>query len=347
MRLAAESKKPDHRPVNASQHHGLWVAASESRLAFNSLCPRFTELPARTVVKIQLILDLQNPAIMLAGVGFKKGSAHSRPMRRLLTPTFTLWLERSRDTLEPLLPALCLSCQTRCFHPAWLCMACLQQIRTNRVSCKRCAHPLRSSNARPMRHLSGCPRCHSQPLSLNKAVAPLVFDGPVRKLIHAWKFRGQTELTPLLVQLALDHGVPPPSDYWLPIPMHWRKNLQRGFNQTLLLAGELSRQLPITQRSPIRMPLKVSGQLVKQHSLNRAERVRLAEHRFVLRHKSSLLNRFFTGTGSAPDSQPLAGHSITLIDDVMTTGATLEAAASVLKAAGARSVNAWCLAHTP
>lgn len=198
-----------------------------------------------------------------------------------------------------------------------------------------------------MQRFNECPRCHSQSRNMSKAVAPLIFDGPVRELIHAWKFRGQHELTPLLVRLALDHGVPPPADYWLPIPMHWRKHLQRGFNQTLLLAAELSRQLPVTQRAAITASLRVSGGSVNQHALNRAQRARLSAHRFVLASMTSPLNRLFVSLGATPASAPLAGRSITLIDDVMTTGTTLEAAARVLKAAGARSVNAWCLAHTP
>lgn len=268
-------------------------------------------------------------------------------MKWPLSSDFTFWLERLRDRLEPLLPATCLSCRARCFHPNWLCMTCLEQVCANRPCCKHCAQPLRPGNTGPRRGFCDCPRCYGQSLNVNKAVAPLIFDGPVRELIHAWKFRGQHELTPLLVRLALTQGSPPPADYWLPIPMHWRKQLQRGVNQTLLLAAELSRQLPATQRLPITASLRVSGGLVNQHALNRAERARLSAHRFVLAPMTSPLNHLVANPCSTSDSPALAGRSITLIDDVITTGATLEAAASVLKAAGARSVNAWCLAHTP
>ena len=237
-----------------------------------------------------------------------------------------LLVNQCRDRLEPFLPALCLSCQERCFHPSWLCQNCYQQIRANRA-CR--------------------PRSHGRSSPLSTIVAPLAFDGPLRKLIHAWKFRGQSELTPLLVRLALDQAVPPPANYWLPIPMHWRKQLQRGVNQTVLLAAELTRQLPQTNCAPISTLLKVTGTSVNQHQLNRTERARLSQNSFSLRREVRPLEGLLPWAYRRRNPRPFLGQSVTLIDDVITTGSTLAAAANVLKIAGAKSVNAWCLAHTP
>ena len=112
----------------------------------------------------------------------------------------------------------------------------------------------------------------------------------------------------------------------VPIPTQWRRQMSRGFDHTWLLAQAIRSRH--AGRIVVRPWLRNLRYRPPQHGLDRKKRLTGAQGRFRAHPK-------------------LAGHHITLIDDVITTGATVTGAASALRLAGARSVDVWCLARTP
>jgi ComF family protein len=151
------------------------------------------------------------------------------------------------------------------------------------------------------------------------------YEGPLQKLIHLFKYGKVESLARPLSELILralprDLGV----DHVIAIPMHWRKEWQRGFNQAALLAEPVAR----------RYALKLSTNL---------QRVRKTESQASLDEqgrRTNLKNAF-----AVRRPQEIAGKRILLVDDVFTTGATLRVAAAVLKNAGATHVTVLTLAR--
>jgi len=112
----------------------------------------------------------------------------------------------------------------------------------------------------------------------------------------------------------------------VPIPTQWRRQMSRGFDHTWLLAQAIRSRH--AEQIVVRPWLSNLRYRPPQHELDRKKRLTGAQDRFHAHPK-------------------VAGLHITLVDDVMTTGATVRGAASALRLAGARSVEVWCLARTP
>ena len=150
--------------------------------------------------------------------------------------------------------------------------------------------------------------------------SPFRFDGAMREAILSFKYRNVKALASLLAQLMTEYLVanPLPAEVLVPVPLHRRRLRQRGYNQASLLAVELGRLSS--------MPV-VDGSLVRLRDTPAQTRTRSAEER-----QSNVAQAFFCR------NQELAGKGVLLIDDVCTSGATLDACATALKAAGATSV---------
>ena len=149
---------------------------------------------------------------------------------------------------------------------------------------------------------------------------PFPFDGTVRQAILSFKYRNVKALAPVLAQLMKDYLVahPLPAEVLVPVPLHRRRLRHRGYNQASLLARELGR-LSL-------MPV-VEGSLVRLRDAPAQTRSITAEER-----RSNVAQAFFCR------DQELADKRVLLIDDVCTSGATLDACAAAVKAAGATSV---------
>ena len=221
---------------------------------------------------------------------------------------------------QDFLPPHCLLCNSPCGLPQLLCDSCNDGIHPNLWPCPVCA----SAQCALTRHCG-------KPRTLRRVRAGLVYGGVVRELIHRWKFGGAADLTGLLAHRALEAApLRPRFDALVPVPMHWRRRWYRGYNQSDLLARVLGQV--VYQQSGIRVPVRnlvrAHGGNRPQHRMNRLERSR------------NVRNRYSTGAD-------LAGTSLLIVDDVITTGTTLGAVASCLAEAGARRVEAWCLARAP
>ena len=226
--------------------------------------------------------------------------------------------------LEAVFPQYCLLCQLRSHSPLPLCAECFTCLQGNDHACERCALPL-SPGAGGL-----CSQCLTQPPAFDSVIAPLVYEPHIALLISRWKFGRERRLTQLLAVLWQAWVIPPMDrDLLLPVPLHWRRLLWRGFNQAALLG------LAIRAREP------ELGLLPLRTNILQRRRATAAQASLSGQQRSANLQAAFQIRGD------VRGLRIAVIDDVMTTGATADAIAQALKAAGAADVQLWCLARTP
>jgi ComF family protein len=228
-----------------------------------------------------------------------------------------------RRALDLLFPPHCTACQ-RNGHV--LCSSCLAAIRPlTPPLCSHCSKPLL-----PYSPYSLCYDCYIHPLRLSGLRAVSVYQEPLRSCIHALKYEGNTRLAePLGLLLARSYrayGLY--ADVIIPVPLHSERQRQRGYNQAFLLAQVSARLVGI--------PL--SNSLVVRHRATSAQ-VGLAAQE---RHQN-VAGAFLCGP--AYTTGMLSGRTILIIDDVCTTGATIEACAAPLFAAGAQAVWGLVLAR--
>ena len=223
----------------------------------------------------------------------------------------------SRVLLDLVLPPRCVVCGR---VETWLCEACAQQIPfSDRPMCSRCGDAWEGSGI--------CTRCRTSPLHLASIHSVFVYQDAIRDAIHALKYRGGREVArPLAGRMAdawRTHRMT--SDLLVPVPLHVDREAQRGYNQSQLLARHLA-----TQTGP---PLA--------EALLFRVRPTASQARLGPRERWSNVKDAF----ACADSHDLTGLHVTLVDDVATTGATLDACAVALLARGARTVSAITLAH--
>jgi ComF family protein len=201
---------------------------------------------------------------------------------------------------------------------ALLCAPCDADLpRLGPERCPRCA--LASPGG------AVCGRCLTRPPSYDATQAALSYAFPADVLIQALKFRGELALAPLLGNLLLknisSHGV----DCIVPVPLSSRRLRGRGYNQSL----EIARGISASTRVPLAPELcERSRDTAVQMELPLEEREKNVRGAF---HCPSLVG----------------GTTVAVVDDVMTTGATMEEIAATLKRAGAARVVNWVVARTP
>ena len=227
--------------------------------------------------------------------------------------------------LDGLFPHYCELCGARSGVAVPLCPGCQLDLPANVSCCYRCAIPLPATAAVAMRV---CGTCLAEPPPFVRVIAPWLYSEQLAQLVQRWKFRGETRLTPLLAALWLQRvDEPEPPDLIVPVPLHWRRLWQRGFNQSALLARELAKAtggvllVDALRRSKRTPPLGGLGRKARERML--AGSIEVASAR-----KSAL-----------------AGRDVVLVDDVLTSGATSTACVKVLKRAGAKSVVIACFSR--
>jgi ComF family protein len=161
------------------------------------------------------------------------------------------------------------------------------------------------------------------------------YDGVLREIIHALKYQGRRSTASRLAALMAERGaaILAGADAVVPVPLHSRRERERGFNQASDLARGLGiAVLPVLRRTHSTRP---------QVELPAAERHRNVKDAFEVIGRSNGIGRSL----HRRDRPDLAGKILVLVDDVTTTGATLEACARVLKTAGAAEIRALTAAR--
>jgi ComF family protein len=163
-----------------------------------------------------------------------------------------------------------------------------------------------------------------EPLQGVRAAAHL--SGPLREAIHRFKYRGLRVLSPVLGEMLYDcwDAEPWPVDVIVPVPLHPQRQRERGYNQSALLARELARHTGLPAVEGVLLRIVPTPPQVGLRAIERADNVRGA---FRCRHDA------------------LAGKHVLLVDDVLTTGATLRACANALLEGKAQAVWGLTLAH--
>lgn len=214
------------------------------------------------------------------------------------------------------LPTICTLCNQ--FHKGTLavCEPCIAYMPRLGTACQHCATPL------PETHYLICGHCIKTPPHFDRAYINYQFSEPLRNLLHRFKYHNGLYLSSFLSHLILQ-SQPQLPECLIPVPMHQQRIRQRGFNQAAVLAKSLAKQLKLP------CDLNSCSKIINtaaQASLNQEQRQK--------------------NLGKAFASKRLPYQHVAIVDDLMTTGSTANALASVLKRAGVRRVDVWCCAKT-
>lgn len=228
--------------------------------------------------------------------------------------------------VDAVLPPRCLKCGDPVDALGSLCPTCWPQLRfLAPPCCARCGYPFDYDQGAE----ALCAACTTQPPRYGRARAVLAYDDGSRGLILAFKHADRTDLAPPFARWMARSGVEllAETDLIAPVPLHWRRLLFRRYNQAALLAQALGH----TASLPV-MPdlLQRRRATQKQGHLSRAARRRNVQGAFAV-------------SGNRRDL--IQDKRILLVDDVITSGATIEGCSKVLLAAGARSVDVLALAQ--
>ena len=218
----------------------------------------------------------------------------------------------------------CAACDDSLAEAAPFCLACRESLWPVGAACPLCALPIEGPVS------AGCRRCRLRPPPLAASVAPYRFGGELAVALRRLKYgrRGDIsrQLAPLF-RLPLELLIAD-CDLAMPIPLHWRRELSRGFNQARVL---LRHALQGPSRAKIdAVSLRRCRNTAAQSGLRFAARADNVRGAFAVTKRRRLRIR---------------GARVLLFDDVITTGATLFAAARALKKAGAHSVVGFALAR--
>lgn len=227
---------------------------------------------------------------------------------------------------DALFPPRCLACAETAGSAGALCQACWGALAfLDESVCKRCGIPIED----PYGLQSDCVACLARPPAFARARSVLRYDTG-RDLILRFKHADRTDYAPAFAAWLERAGAPliEDADVIVPVPLHRWRLLRRRFNQAALLANALARRtgLPVLPTALTRTRATPSqGVMVSARARRR-----------------NVLGAFAVSPRARPH---LEGRHVLLVDDVMTTGATLEACTRVLRRAGAAEVSALTLAR--
>ncbi|MCS7287000.1 MAG: ComF family protein [Anaerolineae bacterium] len=220
--------------------------------------------------------------------------------------------------LDLLFPPRCGGCGS---WGKWFCDDCLKAIRfLKEPHCRFCGNPAEDWGI--------CPSCAREPHSLEGIISVAYFEGPIQKVVHLIKYQGKTALVSPLTELMASRILrnPVQAEGIIPVPLHPSRYRERGFNQSALLAEGLSKHLGIPVLDGALERIRYTRPQVGLNAQERKENVKGAFR----------ANPF-----------KVAGKNLIVVDDVCTTGATLEECGVALKEAGAKRVWGITLARAP
>lgn len=233
-------------------------------------------------------------------------------------------LTKPVSALLRMLPSQCAVCRN--WSAQDICPPCLASFAAKHHRCLGCAIRLPSASRQ-------CGACLRSPPSLDHAITAADYAFPWNELIQRFKFHDAIDLSQSLAeriaQTVLDTQELPSIDWLLPVPLAQQRLQERGYNQTELLTKHLSTLLACPTRSDWLLRQRHTPD---QLTLARDARAANVRHVFAIEPKLR---------------DQIQNARVAVIDDVMTTGATLNEIARVLKQAGAAHVQGWVIARTP
>jgi ComF family protein len=230
--------------------------------------------------------------------------------------------------LNFLLPPRCLCCQKIVGETDGLCQDCFQKLNfIAQPYCQRCGRPFTGTASANTTLL--CPNCLKEKHApLDRCRSALVYDDFSKIPILALKFEDHTENARIFARFLKNAGrdiLRDSPDMIMPVPLHFGRLLHRRYNQSALIARAFGRLTDIPFDAGTLTKIRATKPQVSCSGAQRRHNVK--------------------GAFAVKNPQTIKGKRIVLIDDVLTTGATLNECAKVLKAAGAASVEALTVAR--
>lgn len=230
------------------------------------------------------------------------------------------WVDNlRRRALDAFAPARCLYCESAA-GAALICPACAARLPYNTPACPGCALP--------QGHEAPCPACLQQPRPFDGACCAFTLGVPVQAAIHGLKYEARFQAAQALARrmaASLRSRDAPLPEVLVPVPLHPRRLMRRGYNQALELARVIGAELAIPVWPQAARRLRHTPDQIGMSAVQRRRNLR----------------------GAFACGPELRGLHVALFDDVMTTGATLGELARVVRQSGATRVEAWALARTP
>ena len=219
-----------------------------------------------------------------------------------------------------LLPARCLLCLGEALTGQDLCSACWRDLPWIGARCLRCALPLPSDGI--------CGRCRQRQTAYDAVKSPFLYQMPIDALLKGLKFNGRlahARVLGLIMARYIGHVGQDLPDLLVPVPLHPHRLRERGFNQAIELARSVGRALSVRMNTRACERIRHTE---AQSRMTAAERHRNLRKAFRVRETS------------------LPPH-VAIVDDVMTTGATVQSLSEALRRAGVARIEIWVCARTP
>lgn len=228
---------------------------------------------------------------------------------------------RLKSIQQWLFPGICLLCSKRIAINDEFCHACEASLPRLDNGCEQCATPLAEAGAAQHR----CGACQQHPPAFRRTLAPFVYAAPIDRLVQDLKYQQRLETARLLGARLADYVASrdPEIDVIVPVPLHAKRLRERGYNQSLEIARPVAAQLGL------------------RLDYQSGERTRATPPQTSLPPKARQRNvrNAFKVTGN------FKGARVAVVDDVMTTGHTVNAFATCLKKAGAEWLEVWVVAR--
>ena len=227
------------------------------------------------------------------------------------------------DILNWLLTNNCILCETPCPHEECLCEACCAELPFIQGGCPRCGLPI-IPHAQPVL----CGQCLRKPPAFDRTVALFAYQPPITDLITSLKFHQRLLYGKLLGELLARrlqrvYQAQALPECVIPVPLHTTRIRERGYNQALEIAKPIARRLGIT----IDKKCCVRRRATQAQSLMPAKmRLHNVKNAFAVRDSCY--------------------RHVAIVDDVVTTGHTVDELSAQLKRAGVVKIDVWCIART-
>lgn len=245
-----------------------------------------------------------------------------------------------QDLRDVRVPQDCVLCARPLSSNDWgLCGACQQDSRSPEVACSRCLIPLNIKPGMAAPSSLICGQCLKQPPTFDHCTISALYQPPISHLIARYKYSAAFHCGRLLAKLMADEIISSrptqlPGSI-VPVPLHWSRQLSRGFNQSTLLATQ------VRARLRQHYGLDRSAIPVASHYLRRRQQTPSQVTQNVHGRLANVRGAFELRRGAR------LPRSVAVIDDVVTTGATVNEIAQLLKCAGVERVEVWAVARTP